>query len=162
MVVLGLVLLLAAGALVVLLVTAGATSDVVLDLLGGQQLTTTPVWIFLAGAAALLLAELGLLLLVRGTRRAASRRREIRRLRAAARPAGATDHREVSATAPDGTADDQPDRVLVRDTEALHVHQSTHGGDASHRSPEETADPQATPHELRLDDVETRTRRRSR
>jgi hypothetical protein len=161
MVVLGLVLLLAAAALVVLLVTAGTSPDVVMDLLGGQQLTTAPVWIFVAGAVALLLAELGLLLAVRGTRRAASRRREIRRLREAARPAEPVGEREVpdARTEP---VDDQPDRVLVRDADALHVHESTAGAGAAHRSPEEAADPQDAPHELRLDDVEARGHRRSR
>ena len=161
MVVLGLVLLLAAAAFVVFLVTAGTSPDVVMDLLGGQQLTTAPVWIFVAGAVALLLAELGLLLAARGTRRAASRRREIRRLREAARPAEPVDEREVSGARTE-PVDDQPDRVLVRDADALHVHESTAGTGAAHRSPEEAADPQDAPHELRLDDVETRGHRRSR
>jgi hypothetical protein len=145
MVVLGVVLLLAAAALVVLLVMGGGSPDVVLDLVGGQQLTTAPVWIFVAGAGAVLLAELGLLLVVRGARRAANRRREIRRLRESARPAE--------------TTDDQPDRVLVRDAGAVHVHQT--GQTGAHRSPEDAADPQDAPHELRLDDAETRERRSS-
>jgi ABC-type nickel/cobalt efflux system permease component RcnA len=162
MVVLGLVLLLAAAALVVLLVTAGTSPDVVMDLLGGQQLTTAPVWIFVAGAVALLLTELGLLLVARGTRRAASRRREIRRLREAAHTAEPADERDTSDTRTDGPVDDQPDRVLVRDADALHVHESTAGTGAAHRSPEEAADPQDAPHELRLDDVQTRGHRPSR
>jgi hypothetical protein len=161
MVVLGIVLLLVAAALVVLLLTAGTSPDVVMDLLGGQRLTTAPVWIFVAGAVALLLAELGLLLVGRGTRRAASRRREIRRLRAAARPAESAEGRDASGRT-DLPVDDQPDRVLVRDADALHVHESTAGTGAAHRSPEEAADPQDAPHELRLDDVETRGHRRSR
>jgi hypothetical protein len=162
MVVLGLVLLLAAAALVVLLVTAGTSPDVVMDLLGGQELTTAPVWIFVAGAVALLLAELGLLLVVRGTRRAANRRREIRRLREAASPAERADDRHASDVRADLPVDDQPDRVLVRDADALHVRESTAGTGAAHRSPEEAADPQDAPHELRLGDMEARGRRRSR
>jgi hypothetical protein len=161
MVVLGLVLLLAAAALVVLLATAGTSPDVVMDLLGGQQFTTAPVWIFVAGAVALLLAELGLLLIARGTRRAATRRREIRRLREAARPAEPVDQRDASGSRTE-PVDDQPDRVLVRDADALHVHQSTVGTGAAHRSPEAAADPQDAPHELRLGDAETRGDRRSR
>jgi hypothetical protein len=159
MVVLGLVLLLAAAALVVLLVTAGTSPDVVMDLLGGQQLTTAPVWIFVAGAVALLLAELGLLLVARGTRRATSRRREIRRLREAARTAEPVDDRDASGNRPDLPVHDQPDRVLVRDATSLHVHETTAPTGAAHRSPEDAADPQDAPHELRLDDVETRDRR---
>jgi hypothetical protein len=162
MVVLGLVLLLAAAALVVLLVTAGTSPDVEMDLLGGQQLTTAPVWIFVAGAVALLLAELGLLLVVRGTRRAASRRQEIRRLREAARPAEPDDERDASGLGSDLPVDEQPDRVLVRDADTLHVRESTAGTGAAHRSPEEAADPQDARHELRLDDVQTRGHRRSR
>jgi hypothetical protein len=161
MVVLGLVLLLAAAALVVLLVTAGASPDVVMHLLGGQQLTTAPIWIFAAGAVALLLAELGLLLVARGTRRAAGRRREIRRLREAARPAESADERDASGVRTE-PADDQPDRVLVRDADALHTHESTAETGAAHRSPEESVDPQDAPHELRLDDVDTRGHRRPR
>jgi hypothetical protein len=161
MVVLGLVLLLAAAALVVLLMTAGTSADVVIDLLGGQQLTTAPVWVFVAGAAALLLAELGLLLVVRGTSRAANRRREMRRLREAARPVDPTDDRDTRDARPDLAVDDQPDRVLVRDADTLHVRQSTEGVGTTRRSPEEAADPQDAPHELRLDDVETGRRHRS-
>jgi hypothetical protein len=159
MVVLGLVLLLAAAALVVLIVAGEPSPDVVIDLLGGQRLTTAPVWIFVGGVATLLLAELGLMLVVRGTSRAANRRREIRRLREAARPA------EPPAASPGATTDlppdDEPDRVLVRDPGTLRVHQTTAGSAGTHRSPEEAADPQDAPHELRLPGGQDDERRRS-
>lgn len=163
MVVLGLILLLAAVALVLLLATAGTSQDVVLDLVGGQQLTTSPVWVFVAGAVTLLLLGLGLLLIRSGTRRAVGRRREMRRLRAAARPTPGTqngsqathdkgpDVRSAHGAAdrPD-PADDAPDRQLVRDTSRLRP---------ALRSPEEDVDPESGRHELRREDLEARDRR---
>lgn len=146
MVVLGLILLLAAVALVLLLATAGTSQDVVLDLVGGQQLTTSPVWVFVAGAVTLLLLGLGLLLIRAGTRRAVGRRREMRRLRAAARPTPGTQNGSDRAD----PADDEPDRQLVRDTSRLRP---------ALRSPEEDVDPESGRHELRREDLEARDRR---
>jgi type VI protein secretion system component VasK len=157
MVVLGVILLLAAAALVLLLVTAGTSQDVVLDLVGDQQLTTAPVWIFVAGIATLLIAALGWMLIVRGTRRAVVRRKEMRRLRKAAGPQTA----ETAGTgADDGSVQHEPDRRLVRDVHSLRADEGVDPSATRPHAPEQDVDPEAPRHELRLDELEARERRR--
>jgi hypothetical protein len=158
MVVLGVILLLAAAALVLLLVTAGTSQDVVLDLVGDQQLTTAPVWIFVAGIATVLIAALGWMLIVRGTRRAVVRRKEMRRLRKAAAAPQAADVNPADVD--DGSGRHEPDRRLVRDVDSLRADEGVDPSATRPHAPEQDADPEAPRHELRLNELEARERRR--
>jgi type VI protein secretion system component VasK len=153
MVVLGLILLLVAAALVLLIVSAGTSQDVVLELVGDQQLTTAPVWIFVAGMLTLLAAALGWMLIVRGTRRSVARRKEMRRLRHAA---STPQPPEVDDT----SAHHEPDRRLVRDVNSLRTDEGVNPSATRPDTPGQGADPEAPRHELQLDELEARERRR--